>query len=407
MTTRTLIPSRLLARDVLALGSLGLRSRRMRAGLSALGIAIGVASLVAVLGISASSQANLLSEIEQLGTNLLTVAPGTAFTSNAATLPPYSITKVRSLPDVYATSAVYPILKVTVRRNQYVNPNITSGISLNAAEPSLPGTLGGAVAVGTFISRANEGYPAVVLGSLAAQRLGIDTVSGEQQLFVSGRWFTLIGILKPLTLAPEINSAALIGVRVAKLLYGKEPGGSTITSPGTIYVRVRTERVTQVYPVLAATADPAHPAEVQTSRPSDALEARAKAKGAFTGLFLGLGLVALFVGAVGIANVMVISVLERRSEIGLRRALGATGRHIASQFFTESLLLAVIGGMVGVSLGVAVTLGYAAVAGLPAAVPTLGIFGGLAAALLTGAIAGLYPAARAARLAPTQALRTV
>jgi putative ABC transport system permease protein len=389
-------------------GSLGLRSRRLRAALSGLGIAIGVASLVAVLGISASSQANLLAEIEQLGTNLLTVAPGQAFTSSAATLPPYSTAKVRALPDVYAASAVYPIVKVTVRRNQLVNPNITSGINLVAAEESLPGTLSGTMAAGTFINHADARYPTVVLGSLAAQRLGIDTVTGGQQLFISGRWFTLVGILDPLTLAPEINSAALIGLPVARSLYGNEVGkASTISDPGTIYLRTKTERVGRVFSLLAATADPAHPAEVQVSRPSDTLEARAKAKGAFTGLFLGLGLVALFVGAVGIANVMVISVLERRSEIGLRRALGATGRHIASQFITESLLLALLGGIAGVLVGALVTAGYATLDNLPTSIPASAVFGGLGAALLTGAVAGLYPAVRAARLAPTQALRTV
>jgi len=407
MTTDTLVPSRLLGRDILGVGSLGIRSRRLRAALSGLGIAIGVASLVAVLGISASSQANLLAEIEQLGTNLLTVAPGQAFTSSAATLPPYSTAKVRALPDVYAASAIYPILKVTVRRNQLVNPNITSGINLVAAEESLPGTLSGTMAAGTFITPAYARYPTVVLGSLAAQRLGIDTVTGGQQLFISGRWFTLVGILNPLTLAPEINSAALIGLPIAKALYGNEAKASTISDPGMIYLRAKTETVNHVYSLLAATADPAHPEEVQISRPSDTLEARAKAKGAFTGLFLGLGLVALFVGAVGIANVMVISVLERRPEIGLRRALGATGRHIAAQFITESLLLALLGGIAGVLVGVLVTAGYATVDNLPTAIPASAVFGGLGAALLTGAIAGLYPAVRAARLAPTQALRTV
>lgn len=401
MSTQALLPSRLLARDVLAVGSLGLRARRVRASLSALGIAIGVASLVAVLGISSSSQANLLAEIEALGTNLLTLAPGQSFTSSNAVLPSYATAKVRAIPGVYATSAVFQIPNLTVRRTQYVNPNLTSGITVDAAEETLPGTLSGSMAAGVFLNRANDRYPVVVLGALAAQRLGIDTVAGNQQLFISGRWFTLIGILNPLTLAPEIDSAALIGLPAAESLYRAE------ANPSTIYLRAKTEQVSQVDSLLAQTANPARPAEVQTMRPSETLQARAKAKGAFTGLFLGLGMVALFVGAVGIANVMVISVLERRSEIGLRRALGATGRHIASQFITESLLLALLGGITGILVGVLVTVGYATVDNLPTSIPTSAMFGGLAAALLTGAIAGLYPAVRAARLAPTQALRTI
>ena len=143
------------------------------------------------------------------------------------------------------------------------------------------------------------------------------------------------------------------------------------------------------------------------SRPSDALEARAAAKTAFTSLFLGLGAVALLVGGVGIANVMVISVLERRSEVGLRRALGATRRHVGAQFACESLLLAAAGGVAGVALGALVTAGYAATRGWTPVVPPAALAGGVAAALAIGAVAGVYPALRAARLSPTDALRGV
>ena len=400
MSASTLAPSRLLGRDVLRVGSLGLRSRRARAALSGLGVAIGIAALVAVLGISSSSQANLLAEIEQLGTNLLTVKPGQSFTSGTASLPTYSSTKVRSMPGVYATSSVYAVSGVTVRRNSYVSSEITSGITVQAADDSLLVTLSGSMTAGKFLSPANDRYPVVVLGAVAAQRLGIDTVTGHQQLYLSGRWFTLIGILNPLTLASEIDRSALIGLPVAKSIYGIE------ATPSTIYLRAQNDKVKQVDSLLAATANPKSPSEVEVSRPSDTLQARAAAKGAFTGLLVGLGAVALFVGAVGIANVMVISVLERRSEIGLRRALGATRHHIASQFITESLLLGLIGGIAGVIFGSLATAGYAFADNLPASVPATAIFGGLAAALITGALAGLYPAIRASQLSPTQALKT-
>ena len=400
MSASTLAPSRLLGRDVLRVGSLGLRSRRARAALSGLGVAIGIAALVAVLGISSSSQANLLAEIEQLGTNLLTVKPGQSFTSGTASLPTYSSTKVRSMPGVYATSSVYAVSGVTVRRSSYVSSEITSGITAQAADDSLLATLSGSMAAGKFLGPANDRYPVVVLGAVAAQRLGIDTVTGHQQLYLSGRWFTLIGILNPLTLASEVDRSALIGLPVAKSIYGIE------ATPSTIYLRAQNNKVKQVDSLLAATANPKSPSEVEVSRPSDTLQARAAAKGAFTGLLVGLGAVALFVGAVGIANVMVISVLERRSEIGLRRALGATRQHIASQFITESLLLGLIGGIAGVIFGSLATAGYALADNLPASVPATAIFGGLAAALITGALAGLYPAIRASQLSPTQALKT-
>lgn len=400
MNTADLTPSRLLPLDVLRVGSLGLRSRRARAALSALGVAIGIASLVAVLGISSSSQANLLSQLDALGTNLLEVQPGQSFLSSSVNLPTYAPAKVRSLAHVYATSAVYTVSNVTVRRSQYVSSDITSGISVEAADDSLPKTLSGSLAAGRFLSAANDHFPVVVLGAVAAQRLGIDTVTGNQQIYLSGKWFTVIGILKPLTLASDVDQAALIGLSAAKTIY------NLTAYPSTIYLRAETSYVNQVYKVLAATTYPEHPEDVQLSRPSNVLQARAAAKGAFTGLFLGLGAVALFVGAVGIANVMVISVLERRSEIGLRRALGGTRRQIAWQFITESLLLALLGGIGGVIIGALVTVGYARADSLPTSIPAVGVFGGLAAALFTGAIAGLYPAARAARLAPTEALRT-
>jgi putative ABC transport system permease protein len=220
-------------------------------------------------------------------------------------------------------------------------------------------------------------------------------------VWLGERWFTVVGILAPVTLDPDLDSAALIGFPVARRLFG------TDSSPGTIYVRTADDAVEQTRDLLAATSNPAHPEEVEVSRPSDALAARAAAKSAFTALFLGLGAVALLVGGVGIANVMVISVLERRSEIGLRRALGATRRHISAQFLTESLLLALLGGVAGAALGAAVTSAYALSRGWPAVVPVPALAGALGAALAIGAVAGIYPAARAARLAPTEALRSV
>ncbi len=394
--------SRLLPRDLLRLATVGLRTRKLRAALSVLGISIGIASLVAVLAISETSKADLLEKIERLGTNLLTVGPGESPFGEETKLPAAAAGRIRLVDGIESAAAVTAVEGATVRRSTYVPANITGGIFVEATDPELLAALEGATASGRFIDRATERYPAIVLGAKAAQRLGIHRVGGVVQLYVAGRLFTVVGILEPLPLVPELDSAALIGYPVAARFFG------TGHNPSTVYVRADEgeAQVRGAAALLPAAANPFEPSEVAVSRPSDALEAQAAAEGAFTSLFLGLGAVALLVGAIGIANVMIISVLERRSEVGLRRALGARRSHIAVQFLSESFVLGIAGGVVGVLLGIGATGAYAAYEGLTLLVPPVAIAGGLLAACLLGAVAGLYPAARAARLTPTEALRT-
>jgi len=393
-----LAPSRLLPADVLRVGASGLRARRLRAALSALGVAIGIASMVAVLGVSESSKAELLAALDRLGTNLLQVSPGQTFGGEEAILPESAPGMVRHVGSVEGASAT-KVLEQSVRRTDYIDEAETGGISVMASDPDLARTLGVRMRRGTFLTAATDRYPAVVLGRVAAERLGVDRTGVN--VWLGDHWFTVVGILGSVTLDENLDTAALIGFDVAERLFGSD------RSPTTIYVRADQDAVDRTRDLLATTANPEHPEEVDVSRPSDALEARAAAKSAFTALFLGLGAVALLVGGVGIANVMVISVLERRSEIGLRRALGATRRHISAQFLTESLLLATLGGVAGAALGAGATAIYAFSRGWPAVVPPLTLGGALAAALAIGAIAGLYPALRAARLPPTEALRSV
>ena len=392
-----LAPSRLLPADILRVGGIGLRTRRLRAALSALGIAIGIAAMVAVLALSESSKSDLIATLDRLGTNLLRVAPGQTLFGEDAKLPEQARAMIGRIAPVEEVSAVEAV-DASVRRTAYISEEETGGISVAAADLDLPATLGATLRAGVFLNAASSRYPAVVLGSVAAERLGIDRVGVD--VWLGNQWFTVVGILNPIELAPDLDRSALVGLPIARELLGAEGSASTI------YVRANPDDLDDVRRVLGATANPEHPEEVEVSRPSDALEARAAAKTAFTSLFLGLGAVALLVGGIGIANVMVISVLERRSEIGLRRALGAARGHIRLQFLAESLMLAATGGAAGVALGFLITVVYAANRGWSAVVPWYVPIGGIALAIAIGAVAGLYPAMRAARLAPTEALRS-
>ena len=392
-----LAPRRLRLPDLARSAGVGLRARKLRAGLSALGIAIGVAAIVAVLGISASSQAGLLAEIDKLGTNLLTATNGQTIFGQTAELPKATpgmigrIGPVTSVQDMGAMSA-------SAYRSPLIPTVNTNALTVQAASQGLLQTVGTIVAEGSFLNSATAKEPVAVLGAAAAQRLGIDRIFAGERIWVGGQWFYVVGVLKPAALASEIDSSVLVGYPAAERYLGFDG------HPSTIYVRSLTSQVAAVQSVLAATANPENPNQVDVSQPSAALVARAAAQSALNSLFLGLGAVALLVGAVGVANIMVISVLERRSEIGLRRALGATKGHIRIQFLSEAILLAVFGGVVGVGLGAALIAIYAAIKGWAVVIPTLAWGGGFGAALLIGAVAGLLPALRAARMSPTEAL---
>ncbi|GII65059.1 ABC transporter permease [Sphaerisporangium krabiense] len=392
--------SRMRAADLLPTGTLGLRARRPRALLSALGIAIGIAAIVAVLGVTRSSQAALLEQIDRLGTNLLTVANGKDLGGAETMLPADATRMIRRVEGVTGVAPTAQLLGRNVYRTDRVPSGQTGGLALRACDAALPATLDGHIRQGRFLDAATGAYPVAVLGYEAARTLGITRVDAQTRIWAGGHWFTVAGILDPLTLAPEIDRSALIGFPVAARLLGYEG------QPTRLYVRAAQDQVDAVAGLLGATANPAGPETVAVTRPSDALTARVAVAESSAVLFLGLGAIALLVGGIGIGNIMVISVLERRGEIGLRRALGAAPRHVAGQFLTESLTLAAFGGAGGVALGCAVTLALARARGWTVLIPVEALWGGVAVAIVVGALAGLYPALRAARLSPTDALRT-
>ncbi|MGD9792399.1 MAG: ABC transporter permease [Acidimicrobiia bacterium] len=385
--------------DAVRVGAGALGARTGRTILTALGIAVGIAALVAVVGISSSSRADLLAQLDRYGTNLLEVQAGQSVFGDASSLPADAPSMIDRIAPVDAVSATAGISGASVRRNNLIPSSETGGIAVQAASLSLPDTVGATVAQGRFLDEATESLPSVVLGSTAARRLGITSLRGSPTVWINGRWWAVIGILDPVPLLASLDSSALIGFPAAADLLDHDGKVSSI------FVRADPRSVESVRSVLAATTNPSAPNEVSISRPSDALKARAAVDSGLRALLLALGGVSLLVGGIGIANVMVISVLERRTEIGVRRAIGATRRHIRLQFMIEAATLATLGGVGGVVIGSFVTTLYARREHVPTTIPLTALCAAVLAALMVGVVAGLFPAVRASRLDPAEALR--
>lgn len=385
--------------DTLRVGSSGLRSRRLRSALSALGITIGIAALISVLGLSASGSADLIKDLDELGTNLLTIEAGQGFGSSPVSLPQDAAAMIRRITPVYEVATVSRI-PGGVFRNDLIDDGRTKGITIFAGGLNLLAAQRGSLQTGVYLTQVTSEFPTVVLGAVAAERLGISDVSSKPRLWLGEQWFEVVGVLNPLLLAADLDRAAIIGYGAAEEFLDHDGDADVI------YVRAYPEHILDVRSVMAATVNPENPEEVQVSRASDVLEARAAATSTFTNLFVGLGAIALLVGGIGIANVMVIAVIERRNEIGLRRALGATRFHIATQFLSESLLLSSIGGITGIIFGILATAIYATSRDWSVVIPGIAIVGGIASSVLIGGVAGFYPALRAANMSPTEALRT-
>jgi putative ABC transport system permease protein len=393
--------SRLRTTDAILTASRGLTMRPARTVLSAAGIALGIAAIVGVLGLSTASRARLIAQLDALGTNLLQVQPAPSVFDQPVELPHTAAPMLRRIEGVFGAAATSELTDSVVRRSRFIDANQGNGLSVQAADTSLLNVLSGQMRAGRFLDAGSTRYPEVVLGSVAANRLALGTLDGRPLVDIDGRLFAVVGIARSFPLAPDLDRSVLISYQQAAVLT------HTLPPPNAIYLRTTPELLDSVRRLVPASADPEHPENVLVSRPSDALAARLAAKSTFRGLFLGLGAVGLIVGGIGIANVMVISVLERRSEIGLRRALGALSVHIWSQFVAEAALLALIGGLAGVALGALLVAAFARSRGWPIELPPLVLAGSLALSVCTGMVAGFYPAARAARLSPTEALRTV
>lgn len=392
---------RLRPSDLARTAWLGVASRPQRTVLAALGIALGIASLVALTGAAASNRAQLLAELDAMGADLAVVAPGAGPDRELVPLPDAAPDTV-ARQDAVARIGVFETAPegVAVYRTDLVPETETNGLSLAVARPDVFDAIEATLADGRWFDRATRALPVAVLGAVAAERLGL--ARAGDRILVGGEWYGVLGVLDSAGLATGIDTAVILGDRWVRAHYT----GETVGDVSAIYVRAEPGRIDRVRDVLAGAAAPGSP-YVSVTKLSDLAQARSTADDALTALGLVLGGIALLIGGVGIANTMVVSVMERRGEIGLRRALGARPGQIAAQFVAEAGILSFLGGVTGLALGSAAALVIAAVSAQPVVVPVEVVLGGPALAVAVGAVAGLQPAARAARLSPTAALRSI
>ncbi|HMR13496.1 MAG TPA: ABC transporter permease [Arachnia sp.] len=391
--------SRLTLADVVRTAWLGVAGRPQRTVLAALGIALGIASLVALTGAAASNRAQLLAELDAMGADLAVVTPATGPDREPVPLPqtaPAGIARQDGVDRVGVFET--PPDGLRVYRTDLVPETETNGIAVAVARPDALAAVDAGVASGRWFDDATRGLPVAVLGATAAERLGLDR-AGDRVL-IGGRWYGVLGILETAGLAADLDASAILGDRWVR---DQLDGDGEIAA---IYVRALPGEIDAVRGILAAAANPGS-AVAQVSKLSDLAKARATTDDALTTLGLALAGIALLVGGVGIANTMVVTVLERRGEIGLRRALGARPGQVAAQFVAEAVALSLLGGLAGLALGSVAAAAIAAVAGQPVVLPAEALLAGPCLSVVVGAVAGLQPAVRAARLAPTTALRAI
>ena len=390
--------NKLRTRDLFFVAVYGVKARKGRAALTSIGIGIGIAAIVAVSGIAASGSADLLSTLESLGTNLVKASPQAGFFGTQEELPEGVIGMVERIGPVEEVTSTTQT-DLLVRRSNFISEFEGGGISTIVTSSELLNVIGGKLSEGRFITEGLADLPVTVLGNVTAKRLGITNLSKPTKILIDDEWFGVIGIVEELKIHPDLDRSVFIGYGAAKKLFDINE------EPTTIYLRANPTFIEDVVEVIAPSMNPENPDQVEVSRPSDALEAQQAVEASFTNLLLGLGSVALLVGGVAIANVMVMSVLERRMEIGVRRSIGATRREIRYQFLLESVVLSGIGGLVGVMLGSLITLAYTNYTNIVFSIPVWQILGAVVLALLIGAISGVYPAIKASKIQPAEAVR--
>jgi macrolide transport system ATP-binding/permease protein len=396
---------RMLPRDLAAEAIAGLLARPARVALTVLGTVIGVGALVATLGLSKTAGNQIVGRFDALSATDVVVSPSArAGGAGAAVLPWDAESRLRRLNGVAAAGTLSDVdVRGALVRSVPINDPLAAGaiqLPMKAASPGLFRAVHARLATGRLFDagHSRRADRVIVLGPNAARRLGITRIDQQPAVFVGDRLYAVIGLLSGVRRHASLLGAAIVPEGTARREFG-------LRAPALAQVETRIGAVELIVRQAPVALSPVDPGLVKVASPPDPRQLRGEVKNDLNALFLLLGGVSLLVGAIGIANVTLVSVLERVGEIGLRRALGAGRRHIAAQFLLESTAMGLAGGVMGASLGTLVIVGVSATKTWTPVLDPWVPLGAPALGALIGLISGTYPSLRAASLEPVEALR--
>ncbi len=396
-------------RDTFASGLEAIRAHRLRSALTMLGIVIGISSVILTVGLGLGAQDQVRAQIDALGSNLLIVSPGSSTSSSGVrggfgTASTLTTTDAAALADPTAAPDVAAVAAVTTSQAALVAGTTNWTSSLVGTTSSWLSVRNRTLSAGRFLTAADTDV--VVLGPDTASELFGGRSAVGQRVTVSGRPMTVVGVLA--STGASSSSASDDDVAVVPMETARELAGEPSSSVSTIYVQARSEDVlSAAYQEVDALLANLHgDTDFSITSQESLLDTANATNKTLTILLGGVAAISLLVGGIGVMNIMLVAVTERIREIGLRKALGATPSAIRRQFLVEAGVLGACGGLLGVALGVAGAFLLPGVLGQPVSVSVPAIAAAIGVALAIGIGFGVYPASRAARLTPIDALRS-